>query len=354
MWTKHVVMLALAAASAACSPPSLGQARLRSASTPASNGTFGELSEWVDLREFRVPTPDAFPHDPAAAPDGSLWVTEQNANKLGRLDPRTGAFREVPLVTPGSGPHGLTVDSAGTVWFTANRKAYIGRLSPSSGEVKEYPIPDPRATDPHTPVLGPHGTLWFTVEQSNFVGRLDPESGRIDLVPVPTPSALPYGMALGPDGAPYFCEFGANRIGRVDPSTLTIREYRLAEGARPRRLALAPDGTLYYSDYARGMLGRLNPRTGHVDEWSSPAGASSHPYGIAITSDGLVWYSESGPTPNTLVRFDPGTAGFAVMSIPSGGGVVRNMAATRDRRIFMAESGVDRVAVVSPRHPGSR
>src|SRR5436853_6683383 len=63
----------------------------------------------VEIREFVVPTPNALPHDPAVAPDGALWITEQKGNKLGRLDPRSGAWREYPLKTTDSGPHGLAV-----------------------------------------------------------------------------------------------------------------------------------------------------------------------------------------------------------------------------------------------------
>src|SRR5690348_8137460 len=51
----------------------------------------------VPIKEYDVPTPHARPHDPAVAPDGALWVTEQAANKLGRLDPETAKFKEYPL-----------------------------------------------------------------------------------------------------------------------------------------------------------------------------------------------------------------------------------------------------------------
>ena len=74
----------------------------------------------------------------------------------------------------------------------------------------------------------------------------------------------------------------------------------------------------------------------------------SSPYGMAITSDGMVWYSEAGVEPNTVIRFDPKTETFARAKIPSGGGVVRNMAATADGRVYIACSGVDKVGVVSP------
>jgi streptogramin lyase len=32
---------------------------------------------------------------------------------------------------------------------------------------------------------------------------------------------------------------------------------------------------------------------------------------VAFTPDGMVWYSESGVKPNTLVRLDPQTKNFA-------------------------------------------
>jgi len=55
------------------------------------------------------------------APDGSLWYTGQGANKLGRLDPKAGEFKEYPLKTRGSGPHGLVADKEGNIWFTPRR-----------------------------------------------------------------------------------------------------------------------------------------------------------------------------------------------------------------------------------------
>jgi virginiamycin B lyase len=268
------------------------------------------------------------------------------SNTLGRLDPKTGAIKEYPLKTPDSGPHGVVADSEGNIWFTANHRGYVGQLNPRTGEVAEYPMPDPTARDPHTLVFDQNGVLWFTVQRGNFVGRLDPQTGTIRLKPSPTPHSQPYGIVVNRQGIPFFCEFGTNKLGGINPNTMEITEYLLAEGARPRRLGIESGNLVYYTDFGRGYLGRLDASKGKIEEWPSPGGPESKPYGIAVTPDGVVWYSESGMRPNTIVRFDPKTRAFASWSIASGGGTVRHIVATSEGDLYLACSGVNKVAIV--------
>jgi virginiamycin B lyase len=302
------------------------------------------------VKEWNVPTPNSHPHDPAIAPDGALWYTGQMSNTLGRLDPVTGRIHEFQLKTPNSGPHGLVADREGNIWFTANFKGYIGKLDPRTGAVREYPLPNKSANDPHTPVFDQKGMLWFTVQNGNQVGRLDPQTGLIVLKNVPTPHALPYGIAVNSKGVPYFCEFGTNKLGSINPATMEITEHPLPAGARPRRLAITPGDIVYYSDYERGYLGRIDPTTGKTEEWRSPGGPDSEPYGIAATPDGMVWYVETGLTPNRIIGFDPKTQTFSTPTpIPSGGGVVRNMVATPDSKLYFACSGVNKLGIAEVR-----
>ena len=299
----------------------------------------------VSIKEWMVPTPGSRPHDPLAAQDGSLWYTGQVANVLGRLDPKTGKFQEYHLKTP-SGPHGLAADKEGNIWFTAQAGSYVGKLDPKTGETTEYRMPDPAARDPHTPIFDQKGTLWFTLQGSNMVGRIIPKTGEVKVVTVPTPRSNPYGMVVNSKGIPFFAEFGSNKLASLDPETMEIREHVLPNpGTRPRRIAITPDDAIWYGDYARGYLGRFDPKTGMVREWPSPSGPKSQPYGITAIGD-VIWYSESAVRPNTLVRFDSKTEKFQTWVIPSGGGVVRNMMATRDGNLVLACSGVNRVALV--------
>ncbi len=127
---------------------------------------------------------------------------------------------------------------------------------------------------------------------------------------------------------------------------MEITEYLIPEGARPRRLAISSDDMICYTDFSRGYLGWLDPNTGKIEEWASPGGPESRPYGITITPDKGVWYSESALKPNTIVRFNPNTKMFDSRPIPSGGGVVRNMVSTSEGDLYIACSGVNKVGIV--------
>ncbi len=310
----------------------------------------------VAFDEWTTPSNPPYPHDPEFAPDGSVWYTGQRANVIGRLDPATGQFKEFPLPTANSGPHGLTVDRDGNVWYTGNAAALIGKLDPKSGKVTEYKMPDPAARDPHTPIFDKNGTLWFTVQGGNFVGRLEPSTGKITLAAAPTRGGRPYGVKINSKGVPFFDEFGTNKIGRLDPATMTIKEYPLPDpAARPRRIDIAKDDTIYYTDYARGYLGHLDPASGQVAEYPSPGGPRSQPYAIAITPDGEVWFCETGDAAkNTLVRFSPATKKMQSFPIPSGGGTVRHMVVGKPGELWLAESGVGKIARARYTTPGTR
>lgn len=300
----------------------------------------------VSMQAWQAGTPGSRPHDPLAARDGSLWYTGQMTNTLGRVDPKTGTVKEYPLKTAHSGPHGLVEDKAGNIWYTGNTGALVGKLNPKSGEVTEYKMPDPEAKDPHTLIFDKSEILWFTVQNANRIGRLDPKTGEIKLLTPPTPKSRPYGMALDSKGNVFVVQFGTNRVARVDPKTLEIKEYALPDAAsRPRRIAITSDDLVWYTDYSRGYLGRLDPRSGEVKEWSSPSGAKSAPYGISAIH-GIIWYSESEASPNTVVRFDPKSEKFQTWTIPGGGNIVRNTDVTREGDFVLANSLTNEVTLV--------
>jgi virginiamycin B lyase len=298
----------------------------------------------VKFQQWSLPTPGERPHDPLAMPDGSLWWSGQFANRLGRLDPKTGEMKEYPIPIKG-GPHGLINDKDGNVWYAGNWGGHIGKLDVKTGEYKFFPMPDPKARDPHTPLFDRDGILWFSVQNGGFMGRLDPKTGDIKLFTPNGPAGQqPYALRFLSDGRqPWFSYWGSNKIATIDPDKLELKEYVLPDArTRIRRMGVTSDDMIWYGNWGTGKLGRLDPKTGAVTEWDGPSGPQSQPYGMTVIDD-KIWYVESNTRPNNLVRFDPKTEKFQTWQIPNGGGIVRHMMPTTDGKIAMAMSGLNMV-----------
>ena len=306
----------------------------------------------VPIQEWTVPWPDTRPRDPFTDIAGGVWFVGQTGDYIARLDPVTGTFarRDLP---EGTGPHNLVVADDGSIWVAGNRTAELQVYDPTEGLTARISMPDPAARDPHTLVFASDGTLWFSVQNGNFVGRLRPggDPAQVELVPVPTSASRPYGIVLDHTGRPWFTEFAGGKIGTVDPETLELREFDLPRPeTRPRRLMLTSDGAVWYVDYAGGFLGRLDPADGSVREWPAPGGREARPYGMAVDERDFLWFAETGPDPNRLVGFDPGSESFfSVTDIPSGAGSIRHMHydASRGELWFGTDAGTIGRAVLS-------
>jgi virginiamycin B lyase len=129
-----------------------------------------------------------------------------------------------------------------------------------------------------------------------------------------------------------------------------VREYVLPHaGTMPRRIALTPDDAVWYADYGRGYLDGSTRKRGRQPadaKWRQHRQPAVCHHGLSAISSGM-----SNPRkPNMLVRFDPAAEQFQRWPIPSGGGVVRHRVHAPDGTLWLACSGVDRIArvVVSP------
>lgn len=293
----------------------------------------------VSIQEWPVPWARSRPRDPAVADDGRVWFVGQGDDYLAVMDPEGGkdgkaTFRRYDL-PDGTGPHNVVIGPDGNLWVAGNRNQRIIRMFPKSGGKTNFGI-DRDGADPHTQMFGPAGHLWFTLQHYNAIGRLETDRGNIELIRLSTENARPYGLDIAANGDVWFAQFGTNKLARLRPGTLQVKEYVLPrEDARPRRLAVADDGRVWYVDYAGGYLGRLDPTDVSFDEWQAPAGSEALPYAMGLDGKGRPWFVQTGPDPNTLVGFDPGSERFvAEIEIPSGGGAVRHMVWDPERSSF--------------------
>lgn len=117
------------------------------------------------ITEYPVTTSDAGPEGIAAGPDGALWFTEYNGNKIGRIT-TTGGITEFPVPTADCLCEGIVAGPDGNVWFTEADK--IGRITPG-GTITEYTVP---TSNPGVQGItaGPDGALWFTENLTDKIG----------------------------------------------------------------------------------------------------------------------------------------------------------------------------------------
>jgi len=293
----------------------------------------------IEIIEWTAPTLGQRVRDPAEAPDGSIWWTGMWASLVGRLDPATGIMEEYKL-PPAARPHTIIPDEKGNIWYTGNSNATIGKLDPITGLVSEFKT---QARDPHSAVFHPNGNLYFTAQGAAVLGRLNPETGELKEI---DSEPRPYGIQVGPDGTVWVAFNGTNKIGALHPDTMEVRYFEIPDRrTRVRRLDLDSNGIVWFVNSTLGKIGRLDPANGEIRQWDSPSGPDSHPYALAVIDD-IIWYNESGMRPDALVRFNPRTESFQSWAIPSGVGIVRNVAVTRDGNLLIHQSSSNQVGLV--------
>src|SRR6266700_4797254 len=123
------------------------------------------------IREFAVPTANSRPVGITAGPDGALWFTENNTNKIGRIT-TAGVVTEFAVPTANSVPAAITAGPDGNLWFTEFGGNNIGRISPTGKhQLAEFAIPTANS-GPSRITAGPDGNLWFTEGIGNKIGQL--------------------------------------------------------------------------------------------------------------------------------------------------------------------------------------
>ena len=186
------------------------------------------------IEEFPLNCCSTHPWTITAGSDGALWVTEMSGDKIVRIP--TSATPANPNLTVyalpatdaigGVQPIGIVTGPDGALWFTEYNSNRIGRLPATGAQgVVEYPIPSEisRST---SPVAGADGAVWFKELAVHKIGRIPTTATvaktGITEFPLPSPPDSIGGgsgfqaLAVGLDGALWFTEQSRNvRLARM-------------------------------------------------------------------------------------------------------------------------------------------
>lgn len=215
-------------------------------------GKIGRLAPDGSLTEFSLPKATAVPQGIVFGPDGNVYVSEQGANAVARLNPATGEATDIGVPTPNSGPQSGALGSDGAIWFIERSAAKVGRMS-VAGAFTEFSLAP--GAFPNRIVSGPDGALWFTELRANKVGRIT-TGGVLTEYPVP---GGPVGITVGKDGQMYVALFFGRAVARINTSGALTGSWTLPGAKGPLLVATGFGHDIWVTDSASGKIYRVTP-----------------------------------------------------------------------------------------------
>ena len=266
--------------------------------------------------------------DPHFDQQGNVWVTDRNRpNRLTRLDPRTGEWKEWMMPHPEGDLHGLTIDQEGTVWIPARlgqRKDQDGihlvAFYPKTEKFELFPIDPERKIkerlQSHTPVVDSQGNVWVTMIGGDRFYKWDRQTRKIEMFMTATRPSSPYGIDIDSQGNIWMAQFrGDARVGKWDPVAARFTDYPvLTQPGRIRRASVDLEDRVWFGINDRGTIGYIDPKNGRVTEYQLPLDLS-RPYDPQSDLDGNIWFGDNGQGGATI-RFDPKTREFSYYPTP--------------------------------------
>jgi streptogramin lyase len=303
------------------------------------------------LIQFPVSTPIG---GMTAGPDGNIWFTEFEANKVGRMTP-SGELTEFNAPTGSSSLQGITVGSDGNLWIADGGAPVIDRLTPD-GVWTQFQLPAGYGT-PAAIAAGPNGDIWFTDSQTAKLDRLtvtgqfsqfdlgnlipgfsttiavdsqdnvwvsDSQHSRVgrlangqftvmDVTGMRHPWATIRAMVTDAAGNLWFTEAGgpdpASHIGRITPDG-TVSYYELLPGHGAVGLQFDAHGNLWFTEFS--SVGEISPSTGTVTEYDV---GTAIEWGPVFGSDGNLWSAWNFPNTAVIQQID-------LANLPAGASLI--------------------------------
>jgi virginiamycin B lyase len=266
--------------------------------------------------------------DPHFDQQGNVWVTDRNRpNRLTKLDPRTGAWKEWAMPHPEGETHGVTIDRDGVVWIperigkrTDKDGLHLVAFDPKTEQFELFPIdPEGKIKDslqPHTPVVDAQGNVWVSVIRGDRFYKWDRQTRKIEMFMTATRPAAPYGIDIDSQGNIWMAQFrGAARVGKYDPKAGKFTDYPvLTQPGRIRRASVDLEDRVWFGIYDRGTIGYIDPKSGQVTEVKLPLNLS-RPYDPQGDYEGNVWFGDDGQG-GTTIRYSPKTRELSYYPTP--------------------------------------
>jgi virginiamycin B lyase len=168
-----------------------------------------------EIKLITLPTPNARPYGIIVSPDGVPWVCYNGSNKIASIDPKTLQVKEFATPTPASRIRRLDMLGDGTIFYGDSR-GYLGRLDPKTGAFKEWPSPSGPSSSPYALVVV-NDIVWYNEsgQRPDALVRFDPKTEKFQSWVIPSGVGIIRHMRATPDGNIVIHQSSSNRVGLV-------------------------------------------------------------------------------------------------------------------------------------------
>jgi virginiamycin B lyase len=250
----------------------------------------------------------------------SSWLAEQKYGaKIAPFDPfaeranvvKTAHITEYSLGDVNSWAHDVVIEPAtGTPWVGDYINDLLTSINPRTGEQRVYPAPL-HGTGMHSLSFDRDGNLWITLQLVAKVARFNTRTGEWRIYGGFSSGSLNHSFALDsegyvkkdPSGRLYVSTWGGNHTTLLDPATGAIKEIKLPGNPadKPYGIAIDSKGLIWYTKYSENMLGFVHADTGQGKEWALPR-PDSGPHRMHIDNKDNLWIPLSGY--GTILRYN--------------------------------------------------
>ena len=313
---------------------------------------FTDESMKIVYVEYEMPGPNRHPFSAAPDKNGIVWMPFfGRANKIGRLDPATGAIQEFTVPNQDTaGIHSAVPAPDGTVWIGEQAGNRFGKWDPKTQTITEYKDtyqPGMEGLEDggskHTVRVDPSGKVWGTAVRSSLTA-FDPKTREFTHF---RDVQSPYGVEIDKQGNPWFAEFrDGGAIGKVDSKTGKVYKWNPpTPNGWPRRIEIDSNGIVWFAEYRGGKIARFDPKTEIFKEFQLP-GPSPPPYGLGIDKNNFIWYSSDEL--DTLGRLDPKTGQVTEFPFPHSENMIKELFLDAQGRMWYGTPSNNKVGYFVP------
>jgi streptogramin lyase len=191
--------------------------------------------------------------------NGMVWSTDQR-NGIYSLDPKTGQWNFYRAPTKGSGAYGIALAGDGSPYFAEDNIDRIGHLDLKTGKIEELPIKDQgEVILPRRMNTDADGNIWVGLWQAGKLMKIDYKTKKMSIFTPPTRDAGCYSISVDKkNNVVWVSEQEVDKIGRFDPKTNSWMEFSLPDSqSDPRRIELDPTdpNRVFFSGNTANVIG---------------------------------------------------------------------------------------------------